>query len=272
MMKKIYYSLISVLALFGFNNNLTAQYGCFTPSLAVYDANTFAPLSAVISCTYANYIAITPQTVFSGTNATMPCMQINFSLTNANSTTNNSLTIFQGTTAATSLCSSFPAPCYTAIPNSTSYSFALAGLDPTQAHSYSLCNTSVAGSFNYSVTSCYSNIVLASGTWLNSSPNSCQPVNIPANSAIGTTAFTVTPAVPATCSITSPSGYLYLDTYQMAAGIYSAAGERRDSGNNDSSAAHAFGGADVQILPAGGRAVSAAWGIRWTGCCRSLAG
>lgn len=217
-MKKINY-LLFIIALLNFNN-LKAQYGCFTPSLGVFDANTFNPIPAVITCSYTNLIAITPDVVFSGNNATLPCMQIKFSTTNANSVTNNSLTMFQGTTAVSSLCSSFPVPCYTAIPNSSSYSFALAGVNPTQSHSYSLCNTAVAGAFNYTVSSCYSNVVLASGVWSNASPNSCQPVNIPANSAIGLASFSVTPSVPSTASITSPAGYLYLDTYQMTAGTY----------------------------------------------------
>lgn len=218
-MKKIKL-LIYLFVFLGINNQFKAQYGCFTPSLGVYDANTFTPLLATIPCTYTNLIAITPVTVFSGNNATMPCMQIKFSTTNANSVTNNSLTMYQGTTAVTSLCSSFPAPCFTAIPASTNYSFALGGLNPTQSHSYSLCNTAVAGSFNYTVSSCYSNVVLASGVWSNATPNTCIPVNIPANSAIGTTAFSITPAVPSTASITSAAGYLYLDTYQMTAGTY----------------------------------------------------
>lgn len=211
---------IYLLILLSTNNLVKAQYGCFTPSLGVYDGNTFAPLLATIPCTYTNLIAITPVSAFSGNNGTMPCMQIKFSTTNANSVTNNSLTMYQGTTAVTSLCSSFPAPCYTAIPASSNYSFSLAGLNPTQSHSYSLCNTAIAGSFNYTVSSCYSNVVLASGAWSNAAPNSCIPVNIPANSAIGNIAFTITPSVPATASITSPGGYLYLDTYQMTAGTY----------------------------------------------------
>lgn len=216
MRKKLRFLCLAILLTSVFNKSF-GQYGCYTPSLGVYDANSFAPLSAVVSCTYSNLIAITPESVFSGTTATLPCMQIKFALTNANSATNNSLTVYQNTTVASSLCSS---TCFSNIPNSTSYSFALAGLNPTQSHSYSLCNVAVAGAFNYSVTSCYSNVVLASGSWLNSTPNNCQPVFIPANSIIGTAAYTISPGVPSTASITSPAGYLFLDTYQMTAGTY----------------------------------------------------
>ena len=91
-MKKINY-LLFIIGLLSFNN-IKAQYGCFTPSLGVYDATTFTPLSPVITCSYVNLVAITPVTVFSGNNATLPCMQIQFSTTNANSVTNNSLTMF----------------------------------------------------------------------------------------------------------------------------------------------------------------------------------
>ncbi len=214
--KKLRFLCLSILFTLACNKSF-GQYGCYTPSLGVYDANTFSPLSAIVSCTYSNLIAITPESVFSGTTATLPCMQIKFSLTNANSATNNSLTVYQNTTVASSLCSS---TCFSNIPNSSSYSFALAGLNPTQSHSYSLCNVATAGAFNYSVTSCYSNVVLASGSWLNSTPNNCQPVFIPANAIIGTVGFTISPGVPSTASITSPAGYLYLDTYQMTAGTY----------------------------------------------------
>lgn len=216
MMKKYIYLLIIVIST-GF---LKAQYGCFTPSLGVYDANTNAALPANLPCTYSNIISIEPTQVFSGSNATSPCMQLVIGTTNLNSTTNNSLTMFQGTTSIISLCSSIPAPCFTVIPNNSSYSLSLAFLNPTLSHSYSLCNVASAPNFTYRVKSCYSNAVITSGTWSNASPNSCQGVFIPANTPIGIATMSIAPAVPSTASLSNPTGYLLLDTYQMAAGIY----------------------------------------------------
>ncbi|MGE0567414.1 MAG: beta strand repeat-containing protein, partial [Bacteroidia bacterium] len=197
-----------------------AQMGCFTPSLGVYDNTTGAPLSAALSCTYTNFIRIRPTSYFSGSNAISPCMQLRLGPTNANSATNNSLTMFQGTTTIVSLCSSTPAPCWTIVPNSTNYSLSAAAMDPTLPHSFSLCNIAAAGAFGYTVTSCYSSATLATGTWSNASPNFCQSFTVPANSPIGTNGYTIAPGIPSTGSLVTPSGLLILDTYQMAAGIY----------------------------------------------------
>ncbi len=215
-MKKIIYLLIVLM----YGSSYHAQYGCFTPSLGIYDINTNAALSASLPCTYSNIISVEPTQIFSGNNATSPCMQLVIGTTNANSTTNNSLTMYQGSTAIVSLCSSTPAPCFTVIPNTSTYSLAVGFLNPTQSHSYSLCNVATASSFTYQVKSCYSNTVFASGTWSNTIANNCQGVFIPANTAIGIVSFSIAPAVPATASLSNPSGYLLLDTYQMAAGIY----------------------------------------------------
>src|SRR4051812_19774108 len=112
-----------------------AQYGCFTPSLAIFNATSNAALPAVISCTYNQVISIEPQNYYSGNNATSPCMMLEIGTTNANSTANNSLTMYEGASPIISLCSSTPAPCWTVIPNSSTYSLSLAALDPTQSHS-----------------------------------------------------------------------------------------------------------------------------------------
>ncbi len=201
-----------------------AQYGCFTPSLGVFDASTGSPMPAVMSCSYANAVGIYPTTVFSGTQAVLPCLSIAFGNTNVNSQTNNSLTVFQGTNNIESLCNTIPVPCFTFIPNSTSYSFALAGLVPYLSHSYSLCNIAPATNINYSVTSCYSNTTFTTGVWNNSSSNACQGVFIPANSPIGISSWTISPTVPPAAilsgSNTMAAGSLFLDTYYMTPGIY----------------------------------------------------
>lgn len=216
-MKKLVFILSVLLSSLALN----AQYGCFSPSLGIYDASTNAALSATLPCTYSNVISIEPTQFYSGNNATSPCMMLEIGTTNLNSQTNNSLTMYQGTTAIISLCSSTPVPCWTVIPNSSSYSLTLAFLNPTASHSYSLCNILTAGTFTYKVKSCYSSAVIQSGSWLNTSPNFCQGINIPANTPIGTASYSISPAVPSTASLSNPTGYLLLDTYQMTAGVYS---------------------------------------------------
>jgi gliding motility-associated-like protein len=196
-----------------------AQYGCLTPSLGVFDGNTFSPMSATIACTYTNLINISPTQWASGGNGTTPCLQIRFSTTNANTQTNNSLTISQGTNGVIqSLCNS--AGCYSFIPSSSQYSFSLFFLDPTQAYGYNLCNINTAANFNYTVSSCYNSTPITSGVWNNSVAGGCQTISIPANSAIGLVGYTVSPAIPSTASISLGTGDLFLDTYQMAQGVY----------------------------------------------------
>lgn len=222
MFKKL--SLLIILEVFSFGSSMKAQYGCFTPSLGVYDASTGSPMSAVMSCSYANAVLITPVTVFSGSQAVLPCLSIVFGTTNINSQTNNSLTVYEAGSPMSSLCNAFPAPCYTFIPNSSSYSFALAGLAPGLAHSYSLCNIATAPAMNYTVKSCYSNTNFSTGVWTNASPNNCQGINIPAGTPIGVTSWTISPSVVPAAILSSTNnlqaGNLFLDTYFMSPGIY----------------------------------------------------
>jgi gliding motility-associated-like protein len=222
MFKKL--SILTVLIFSLLGSSMKAQYGCFTPSLGVYDASTGSPMSAVMSCSYTNLVLITPVTVFSGSQAVLPCLSIVIGTTNVNSQTNNSLTIFQSTTAFTSLCNTFPAPCFTFIPNSTSYSFALAGLAPALPHSYSLCNVATAAPMSYTVKSCYGPTNFTTGVWSNASPNNCQSVIIPGGTPIGITSWTISPSVvPAAIASSTnnlQSGNLFLDTYFMTPGIY----------------------------------------------------
>jgi gliding motility-associated-like protein len=219
-MKKLHLLLLFFTILFA--NKTKAQMGCFTPSLGVYDTGSspFSAMTATIPCNFVDLIAIKPTAFYSGNNCCAPCMQIKFGTTNANSQTNNSLTMSEGSSTIASVCNSVPVPCFTFIPSSSQYSLALAALDPTQSHGYNLCNTNTAASFPYSVTSCYSNVNLATGTWLNNLASNCQTVSITAGAAIGLATYTVSPAVVSTASTDTGTGYLFLDTYQMSAGVY----------------------------------------------------
>jgi hypothetical protein len=215
-MKNIYKITLIVLAFLSVN--MKAQWGCFTPSLGIFDANTFAPMSATVPCTYTNIINISPTQFSSGNSGNSPCMRIILGVTNSNAATNNSIAIGEGTVnPAIDLCSS---GCYTFIPSSSTYTFSLSGLDPTQNHGYNLCNVNVAPNMTYTIASCYSNVPLASGVWNNSLAGGCQTVNIPANSPIGTSGYSISPSLPSTASLSTGTGDLYLDTYQMAQGVY----------------------------------------------------
>ncbi|MBP7808338.1 MAG: gliding motility-associated C-terminal domain-containing protein [Bacteroidia bacterium] len=219
-MKNIYKIALFFALLLSVRNG-NAQMTCLTPSLGVYDANTGAAMSAVISCTYANLINISPTQFAVGNQGTSPCIRIIVGLTNANAATNNSIAIGQGTNnPIISLCNSFPVPCYTFVPSSSTYTFSLFFMDPAQSHGYNLCNTNIAGNMNYTVASCYNSTPLASGVWNNGTAGGCQTVTIPANSAIGLAGYTVSPAVAPTASYNANTGDMYLDTYQMAQGVY----------------------------------------------------
>lgn len=217
-MKNIFrIAIFSVITFFSHESN--AQLTCLTPSLGVFDASTGAPMSATIPCSYTNNINISPSTWVSGNQGTTPCMQIKFNLTNANSPTNNSLTISQGTQGViSSLCSS--APCFSNIPASSQYSFSLFFLDPSMSHGYNLCHINPAANFNYTVSSCYNSTPLASGIWNNAGANGCQTISIPANAPIGLAGYTISPAVVSTASYNANTGDLFLDPEQMAQGIY----------------------------------------------------
>ncbi len=216
-MKNIY-KLALVIVLFLSVKTMNSQMTCFTPSLGIFDAMTWAPMSATVPCTYTNVINISPTQFASGNQGTSPCMRIIIGLTNANAATNNSIAIGEGTVNPVyNMCAS---GCNTVIPSSSSYTMSLFGLDPAQNHGYTLCNTNVAANMNYTIASCYSNVPLASGVWNNTVAGGCQTVNIPANSPIGISGYSISPAVPPTASLTLSSGNLYLDTYLMVQGIY----------------------------------------------------
>lgn len=216
-MKNIY-KLALAIVLFLSANTMNSQMTCLTPSLGIYDATTWAPMSATVPCTYTNIINISPTQFAVGNQGTSPCMRIIIGLTNANAASNNSIAIGEGTNNPIyNMC---PSGCSAVIPNSSSYTMSLFYLDPGQNHGYNLCNTNIAANMNYTIASCYSNVPLASGVWNNTVAGGCQTVNIPANSPIGIAGYIVSPAVPSTASISTGDANLYLDTYQMAQGVY----------------------------------------------------
>ncbi len=216
-MKNIYRFAL-VIVLFLSVKTMNSQMGCLTPSLGVYDATTYSPISAIVACTYSNIIYISPTQYAVGNNGTGPCMRIIVGLTNANAATNNSIAIGQGTyNPYYNMCS---LGCNTVLPNSSSYTLSLFGLDPTQNHGYNLCNTNAATNMNYTIASCYNSIPLASGIWTNTTAGACQTVNIPANSPIGIVGYTISPAVVPTASLNINTSDLYLDPTLMAQGIY----------------------------------------------------
>ncbi len=219
-MKNLYKLALLFFVLFSFNENKAqnAPMGCLTPSLGVYDGSTFAPMTATIPCTYANLINISPTQFAVGNNGTTPCIRIIIGLTNANAATNNSLAVGQGAnTNIYDLCS---VACNSILPNTSSYTLSMFFVDPTQGHGYTLCNTAIAPNMNYTVASCYNSVPITTGIWNNSVANSCQTITIPAGTNIGTVGYTIAPAVVPSASLNTNNGDFWLDTYQMAQGIY----------------------------------------------------
>ena len=204
-------------------NKMQAQsLTCLSPTLVFTDPLTAGNpvISSTINCDFPGFIRVSSSPVLNGalTQGNSPCIRVQTSLTNGNSTTNNSMALFQGTANVGSICGS---TCALSIPNNSLFSLYWPGLTPSQTHSIALCNSLVAPNMTYSVYSCYSNVLLNTGTWVNSSANSCQTITIPANTAIGSASFVINPAVPPAAIIQDfGAGYITLDPYSMAAGIY----------------------------------------------------
>lgn len=186
---------------------------CLTPTLVFSDPTVGpAAISPTISCDFAGYLRINSTPVFNAgpTASNKPCLRFFTSLTNANSLTNNTVTLSEGSATLS-----------TNPPNSILYTWYITGLNPTVAHGYTLCNTAIAPNMTYSVASCYDNNIITSGTWVNTSPNACQSFVIPANTPIGNSTFTITPAViPAAIVTNNSNGYIDLDPNLMTPGTY----------------------------------------------------
>ncbi len=216
-MKNIY-KILLLLVLFLSGNNINAQMTCMvSPSLGVYNDATDAPISATIPCNYPDLIYLHETNWLVGNTGSVPCIRIRFNPTAPLTASNNSVIVGQGTnTNVAMLCPT----CSSVLPSSSNYTFSLYGVDPSQTHGYNLCNINAGASFGYTVSSCYSSVPLASGVWANTPAGNCQTVTIPAGSPIGLPSWTIAPAIASTASFVSQAGYCWLDTYQMAQGIY----------------------------------------------------
>jgi gliding motility-associated-like protein len=217
-MKKLFTCLAAIVL--GFSA-FSQQLGCLNPTLVFTDPTLPGnpSISSTINCNYAGYIMVSssPGLNNSLTQGNTPCLRFETSLTNPNASTNNSLSLYQGTTNVGAVCGT----CALSIPNNSLYTLYWSYLMPSMSHSYVMCNVSAAANMNYSVFSCYSNVVLASGVWNNASPNNCATVTIPANSAIGTASHAISPTVvPAAIVQNNGDGTIIYDSYQMAAGVY----------------------------------------------------
>jgi len=208
-------SLLFVISFFtiGFNHVNAQALGCLTPTLIITDPTVGpATISPIISCDFTGLIRINSSPAFNAgpTQSNKPCLRFFTSLTNANSATNNTLSLSEG--AAT--LSTTPT-------SNVLFTWYVSGLTPTLAHTYTMCNNAIAANMTYSVASCYDNTIITSGTWTNTSATSCQTILIPANTPMGGASFAISPTViPAAINQNSGSGFIDLDPNFMAAGIY----------------------------------------------------
>ena len=215
-MKKI--SLIIVLMFLAIVKTFgQGPLGCATPTLNVLDANTFTSISSVISCTADVFAVSVYPNYYSGNNSVAPCLRIQVNPTNANSATNNSVTLHEGTVQVAAACST----CAISVGNASNWTYYVTGLDPTSSHFYRLCNINAAANMTYSVFSCYTSAVISTGTWNNATAGSCQTVTIPANTPIGTGSFAISPTIAPTAYFDDNSGNVFIDPAQLAAGTYS---------------------------------------------------
>jgi gliding motility-associated-like protein len=193
-----------------------SQIGCLTPTLVFSDPSLVGNptlTSNIVDCNYSGFIMVRTNPSTSGnpmTAGNSPCLRFVTS-TNANSATNNLISVSQGTQT----------PANITPPSSSNYTLFYYGLTPSLSHQYTLCNTAVAANMNYSVMSCYDNIILNSGVWVNTSPNSCQSFTIPANTPIGNASFSISPAVTSSAIVQNAgNGTIIYDPAEMAAGVY----------------------------------------------------
>lgn len=212
-MKKLIYVFLIFCGLKASAQTLT----CLTPTLVLTDPTLPGNpvVSPTIDCNYTGFIMIrtTPNMVPAGTSTAgnAPCLRFFTSVTNANSATNNTICAAQGTVFAGCL-NPF---------NSSLYTLYYSGLNPAFPHSYTICNAAIAANFQYSVASCYDNNIITSGTWVNTSPNSCATITIPANTPIGSGSFVISPTVSALAVVqNSANGSIIYDPFEMAAGVY----------------------------------------------------
>ncbi|MBA3666084.1 MAG: hypothetical protein H0W61_18045, partial [Bacteroidetes bacterium] len=219
MMKKIFAIALLLVCL---TNKITSQsLGCLSPTLVFSDPSQAGNpvISSTINCDFSGYIRIRSSPVFNGalTQGNTPCIRIETSLTNGNSNTNNSMVLFEGSTSTGTICSTCPV----SIPNNSLFTLYWPGLTPSQSHSIALCHNTATTNLTYTVYSCYSNVILNSGTWSNAGPSGCQTLTIPANTAIGSASYVVSPAVPPAAIVQDfGAGYITLDPWQMTPGLY----------------------------------------------------
>ncbi|MFO0321938.1 MAG: gliding motility-associated C-terminal domain-containing protein [Bacteroidota bacterium] len=219
-MKKLFF-----IALIVFLNELHAQVGvigCATPTFAFTDFS-LNPVSNTISCNSGSLLLVSMNPAFTfSTNgaiigANTPCLRFITSVTAANAATNTSLLFQEGTNPPLGVCSG---TCNFPVTNNVNFGLYAPGLLPSASHSYTLCNVAVSPNITYSVTSCYDNTILNSGTWNMSSPNSCQSFTIPANSAIGVPSYSISPAILPAAFLNLGNGRIAFQPNRMAPGTY----------------------------------------------------
>jgi len=214
-MKKLY-SLLAVLSLMLGFKAVSQTLTCLTPTLVLSDPTlpgNPALASPTIDCNYNGYIMVStsPSANNPITASNAPCLMLMVHPTNGNAQTNNTVCVSEGTVTAGCVTPS----------NNVNYTLYFYGLNPSLAHGYTLCNTTATTNMTYSVSSCYDNNIITTGTWTNTSPSSCQSVNIPANTPIGSASFAISPTVSAAAIIQNTgNGTIIYDPWQMAAGVY----------------------------------------------------
>ncbi|MCW3078568.1 MAG: hypothetical protein JWO32_3177, partial [Bacteroidetes bacterium] len=217
-MKKLLFLVLGVVVLTGLHSQ---SLTCLSPTLVFTDPlNANATVPSTVNCDFPGLIRIQTSPSLNGalTQGNSPCLRIQTSLTNANSSTNNSMSLFEGTVNYATICGT----CALSVTSNSLYTLYMPGLTPSMSHSIALCNSAVAPNMTYSVYSCYSNVILNSGIWNNTAANSCQTITIPANTAIGSASFVISPTVSAAAiNQNFGSGYITLDPWQMAPGVYS---------------------------------------------------
>ena len=220
-MRSIKLSLLLLLVL-NFTRVFSQSLTCLSPTLVFRNAsiNGWPLIGSSINCNFGGLIAVLTEPSINDpilTQGNSPCLRLQTSLTNPNSTTNNSISLFQGTTNVGAVCGT----CAVSVPNNSLFTLYWSGLAPSMSHSFAFCNVNIASNFTYSLYSCYSNAVITSGTWNNSIANNCATVTIPANTSIGTASYAISPTVSPGAIVSNPgTGYIIYNPAQMAPGIY----------------------------------------------------
>jgi hypothetical protein len=172
---------------------------------------------------------IQPQLTGGGIN--VPCIQTEYKNYHPDLTSFGTETIYEsnyfGVCFGPSGCS-IPLGGTSAYPNNTPWSVAVFFFNPTAEHEFVFCRSGSITTTTVTVVDCWTGDPLPSNpaysvfsdSTTSITPQICDTIKLPANTDIGTTSYSITPASGANGLVDSNTGWAYVSTAALAAGTY----------------------------------------------------